>query len=113
MLFLTLPVFIQTPKGTTFFLETQPSYTVGHIKSMIQERKGVPSDELKLKFADLLLEDDHCTLSDYNIQDGSTVILYYRTGKLPWLFRYYYPPSSCHTGESALKIGLIIGKDPH
>ena len=82
---------------------------------MIQEKKGVPSDELKLKFADLLLEDDHCTLSDYNIQGGSTLIYNYRTGKLPSLFRYYYnyPPSSYHTGESALKIGLVIGKDPH
>ena len=110
---LTLPVFIQTPKGATFFLETQPSYTIGHIKSVIQEKKGVPSDELKLKFADQLLEDDCCTLSDYNIQDGSTMICNYRTGELPWLFRYYYPPGSCHTGESALKIGLIIGKDSH
>ena len=80
---------------------------------MIQEKKGVPSDELKLKFVDLLLEDDHCTLSDHNILDGSTLIYNCRTGKLPWLFRYYYPPNSYHTGESALKIGLVIGKDPH
>ena len=59
---------------------------------MIQEKKGVPSDELKLKFADQLLEDDHCTLSDYNIQDGSTLIYNYRTGKLPWRFRFYFLP---------------------
>lgn len=83
LFFINLPVFIQTPKGTTFFLETQPSYTIGLIKLMIKDKKGVPTDELKLKCAniDQLLEDDHCTLSGYNIQNGSTVIFNYRTGK--------------------------------
>ena len=68
-----LPVFIQTPKED-IFLETQPSYTIGHIKSMIQEKKGIPPDELKLVFAGQLLEDGR-TLSDYNIQDGASLTL--------------------------------------
>ena len=41
---------------------------------MIQEKKGIPTDELKLIFADQLLEDGR-TLSDYNIQDGAALIL--------------------------------------
>lgn len=41
---------------------------------MIQEKKGIPSDELKLVFAGQLLEDGR-TLSDYNIQNGASLTL--------------------------------------
>ena len=79
-LFTNLPVFIQSLKGPTFYLETQPSYTIGHVKTMIHEKLGIPHEKLKLKFADQLLEDGH-TLSDYNIQDGSTLDLMVRGSK--------------------------------
>ena len=39
---------------------------------MIQEKQDIPPDELKLGFADQLLEDGH-SLSDYSIQDGSRI----------------------------------------
>ena len=68
-----LPVIIQTPKGG-IFLETQSSHTIGQIKTMIQEKLEVPTEELKLVFANQLLEDEH-TLSDYNIQDGATLYI--------------------------------------
>ena len=68
-----LPVIIQTRKGG-IFLETQPSYTIGLVKTIVQGKLGVPTEELKLVFANQLLEDE-CTLSDYNIQDGATLIL--------------------------------------
>ena len=68
-----LPVIIQTPKRD-IFLETQPSYTIGQVKTMTQGKLGVPIEELKLVFANQLLEDG-CTLSDYNIQDGATLSL--------------------------------------
>ena len=71
-------MFIRTPKGIDIFLETQPSYTIGQVKTMIKEKRGIPSDELKVKFAGQLLEDGH-TLSDLNIQDGSTMTLNYST----------------------------------
>ena len=79
-LFTNLPVFIQSLKGPTFFLETQPSYTIGHIKTMIHGNQGIPPEKLKLRFADQLLEDGH-TLSDCNIQDGSTLDLVVRGSK--------------------------------
>ena len=41
---------------------------------MIQEKKGVSTDELKLKFAGRLLHNRR-TLSDYNIQDGATITI--------------------------------------
>ena len=79
-LFTNLPVFVQSLKGPTFFLETQTSYAIGHIKAMIQEKQGISPEKLKLRFADQLLEDGH-TLSDYNIQDGSTLDLVVRGSK--------------------------------
>ena len=41
---------------------------------MIQGKLGVSTKELKLVFANQLLEDGR-TLSDYNIQDGATVYI--------------------------------------
>ena len=41
---------------------------------MIQGKLGVPTGELKLVFADQLLENGR-TLSDYNIQDGATLYI--------------------------------------
>ena len=41
---------------------------------MIQEKTEIPTGRLKLVFADQLLENGR-TLSDYNIQDGSTLTL--------------------------------------
>ena len=88
-LFTNLPVFIQSLKGPTFYLETQPSYTIGHIKTMIHKKQGIPPDKLKLGFADQLLEDGH-TLSDYNIQDGSMI------GRMGICLQpMLYPPSFC------------------
>ena len=68
LLIYNLPVFIQAPMRN-IFLETQPSYTIGQIKSMIQ---GILSVALKLTFAGQLLEDRY-TLSDYNIPNGSVI----------------------------------------
>ena len=79
LLFTNLPVFIQSIRGPSFYLETQPSYTIGHIKTMIQEKNGIPPDELKLRFTGQLLKDGH-TLSDYDIRDGSK--LYSNIGRM-------------------------------
>ena len=69
----TLPVTIWTPKGDVY-LETQPSYTIGHVKAMIQEKKGIAADGAKLVFGSRYLEDGH-TLSGCSIQDGATLNL--------------------------------------
>ena len=62
------------------FLETQPSCTIGQVKSMIK-KKGFPLSELQLKYDGQLLEDG-CMLSDYNIQNGAVVTFDYGTGKV-------------------------------
>ena len=67
------------PRMKKIFLETQPSYTIKHLKSMIHKKIGVPADDLELKLAGRLLKDG-CTLSAYNIQDGDRVTMTYSTG---------------------------------
>ena len=70
----TLPVIIVwTPKGNVY-LETQPSFTIGRVKAMIQEKNGIAADEVKLMFGSRYLEDGH-TLSGYSIRDGATLNL--------------------------------------
>ena len=55
---------------------------------MIQEKLGVPTERLKLVFANQLLE-DCCTLSDYNIQRESTLHLMSRDWKGNLLLVFY------------------------
>ena len=69
----TLPVTVWTPKGHVF-LETQPSFTIGHVKAMIQEKKGIAADRAKLVFGSRYLEDGY-TLSGCSLKDGATLNL--------------------------------------
>ena len=70
-----LSVFIRQSKSNVTFLETQPSYTIGQVKAMIQESRGIATGELKLIVDAQLLEDGY-TLSDYGIHCGATIGTY-------------------------------------
>ena len=103
-LFTNLPVFIQSLKGPTF-LETQPSYTIGHIKTMIHKKQGIPPEKLKLIFADQLLEDGH-TLSDYSIQDGS--MIYFGNGRTMYVDHFVLMSCIASVCTLCLRCLLII-----
>ena len=62
----------------TFTLEVKPTDTIFDVKAKILNIEGIPKEQQKISFAGKVLQ-NHRTLRDYNIQNGSTinVDLYY------------------------------------
>ena len=73
-----MQVFVKTVTGKTITLDVEPSDTIDKTKQKIQEKKSIPSEQQKLIFVGRSLEDCR-TLSDYKIEDESTIHLILRT----------------------------------
>lgn len=71
-----IQIFVKTLTGKTITLEVAPSNIIELAKAKIQSKVviPIPQDRLHLIFAGKQLKDGH-TLSDYNIEKGSTLHL--------------------------------------
>ena len=69
-----MPISVMTQAGKIFTLEVDPADSIKSIKQKIQDKEGIPHYQQCLSM-DL---EDHCALSDYNIEEGSTLHLMIR-----------------------------------
>ena len=63
-----------TQSGKLISLEYDPNDTVAAVKTSVEEKEGIPSNQQYLMFAGKWLDDDK-TLYDYSIPNGSTLYL--------------------------------------
>ena len=69
-----MQIFVKTLTGKTITLAVEPSDSIRYVKGKLQAREDIPPEQQCFIYAGKLLRDE-CTLSEYNVQDGCTVLI--------------------------------------
>ncbi|KAF8269806.1 ubiquitin-related domain-containing protein [Lactarius quietus] len=79
-----MQIFVKIESGQTFTLEVNSSETIRGLEEKIESKTDIPLDQQRLTFAKTQLDDGHSSiLSDYNIQNQSTLRLLFNGGSYP------------------------------
>ena len=69
-----MQIFVKIPSGLVITLDVEASDTIATVKTILKNKQGIPKFQQRLIFMNTQLEDSY-TLSDYNIQSESMLIL--------------------------------------
>ena len=69
-----MQISVKTPEGKTITMDVENSFAINNIKAITKNMEGIPTKQQRLIFNDNQLEDG-CTISDYDIQNESELIL--------------------------------------
>jgi len=64
-----MEIFVKTLRGKTIVLDLEECNTIKDIKTIIQDREGIPFDKIRLSSSGINLNNDNKTIKDYNISN--------------------------------------------
>jgi hypothetical protein len=67
-----MQIYVRLASGYTWIIDVQPNYSIDYVKQLIADRSSMPPGFQNLSFRNKILQDGR-TLSDYNIQQESTL----------------------------------------
>ena len=73
-----MQVFVKTLTGKTISIECEPDESIESLKAKIMEKEGIPPDQQRIIFDGKELKANMKSLSDYDIEDDSTIQLVLR-----------------------------------
>jgi uncharacterized ubiquitin-like protein YukD len=73
VLFMGMEIFVVTPTGEKFSVYVHPSDTIEEIQHKIEEKTGIEPHHQHIMFNGELLDDPTKTLSEYGVEEGSTL----------------------------------------